>query len=175
MNQKNKSGGTCMGLKGREIVSGDVNKLITLLNKAFADEWLAYYQYWIGGQIAQGALSRAIVPQFFEHAEDEKRHAGMLSKRILELGGIPLINPQAWSVNCNCPYAEPSNRHVRTLLEQNISAERCAVTVYKNLCDISHTVDIITYNMASSILADEVEHEDELQTLQEDFLVGMKE
>ncbi len=33
-----------MGTKGREIVGLDVDKLIELLNKALADEWLAYYR-----------------------------------------------------------------------------------------------------------------------------------
>ncbi len=32
-----------MGRKGREIVGMDVGKLSELLNKAFSDEWLAYY------------------------------------------------------------------------------------------------------------------------------------
>ena len=39
------TGGTPMQSKGREIVQMDVNKLLELLNTAFADEWLAYYQY----------------------------------------------------------------------------------------------------------------------------------
>jgi bacterioferritin len=37
-----------MGTKGKEIVKLDAGNLINLLNKAFADEWLAYYQYWVG-------------------------------------------------------------------------------------------------------------------------------
>ena len=34
-----------MGSKGIEIVGMDVQLLLNVLNKAFADEWLAYYQY----------------------------------------------------------------------------------------------------------------------------------
>ena len=30
----------------------DNKKLVDLLNVAFAEEWLAYYQYWIGAQVA---------------------------------------------------------------------------------------------------------------------------
>ena len=43
-----------MGIKGREIVGMDVQELITLLNRAFADEWFAYYQYWLGAKIERG-------------------------------------------------------------------------------------------------------------------------
>jgi len=32
-----------MGTKGRQIVGMDVDELLEMLNKAFADEWLAYY------------------------------------------------------------------------------------------------------------------------------------
>jgi len=35
---------------GRTIVKMDVDELIKLLNKALADEWLAYYKYWIGSK-----------------------------------------------------------------------------------------------------------------------------
>ena len=28
----------------------DVDQLVKLLNMAFADEWLAYYQYWLGSK-----------------------------------------------------------------------------------------------------------------------------
>ena len=41
-----------MGLSGRRLLmSIDPEEVITLLNKAFADEWLAYYQYWIGTKV----------------------------------------------------------------------------------------------------------------------------
>ena len=41
-------------MKGREIVQRaglDVQALVTALNKAYCDEWLAY-QYWVGAQVA---------------------------------------------------------------------------------------------------------------------------
>ena len=37
-----------MGTKGRQIVGMDIDELLGMLNQAFADEWLAYYQYWLG-------------------------------------------------------------------------------------------------------------------------------
>ncbi len=33
-----------MGTRGREIVGMDVEALLELLNRAYASEWLAYYQ-----------------------------------------------------------------------------------------------------------------------------------
>ena len=36
-----------MRTRARQIIDMDVNELLTRLNKAYCDEWLAYYQYWI--------------------------------------------------------------------------------------------------------------------------------
>ena len=44
-----------MGTKGREIIESrgiKIPELVALLNEAFADEWLAYYQYWLGAKVA---------------------------------------------------------------------------------------------------------------------------
>jgi bacterioferritin len=44
-----------MGTRGREIIGMDVDHLIDLLNRAYASEWLAYYQYWLGAKLIKGA------------------------------------------------------------------------------------------------------------------------
>jgi hypothetical protein len=36
-------------------------KLLNLLNKALADEWLAYYQYWIGAKVVKGPMKDAVI------------------------------------------------------------------------------------------------------------------
>src|SRR4030042_1835408 len=85
-----------MGTKGREIVGKYAERVIELLNKAFADEWLAYYQYWIGAKIVAGPMKDAVIAELMQHATDELRHAGMVSGRILQLGGPPGTPPQQW-------------------------------------------------------------------------------
>lgn len=59
-----------MGTKGTEIVGGDAKKIVELLNKAFADEWLAYYQYWIGAQVVRGPMKGAVIAELIEHANE---------------------------------------------------------------------------------------------------------
>ena len=83
-----------MGTKGREIIGVNVDKLIELLNKALADEWLAYYQYWIGAKVVVGPMRGAVVAELEEHAGDELKHAGMLVDRIIKLGGTPILKPE---------------------------------------------------------------------------------
>ena len=40
-----------MGRRGVEIINLNVEELITKLNQALSEEWLAYYQYWIGAKV----------------------------------------------------------------------------------------------------------------------------
>jgi bacterioferritin len=162
-------GGVTMGTKGREIVGLDVGKLVELLNKALADEWLAYYQYWIGAKVVRGALRGQIVAELQEHAADELKHAGMLVDRILQLDGTPLLSPQDWMKMTNCGYDAPEEPSSKRVLEQNIKGEQCAIEVYNKLLGFIGDKDLITYQMSVEILEDEVEHEDDLQTLMGDM------
>jgi len=161
-----------MGTKGKEIVGVDVASLIESLNKAFADEWLAYYQYWIGAKVVRGAMRGAVIAELEEHAADELRHAGMLVDRILQLGGTPLLTTEDWLKKTNCGYDAPENPSARAILAQNIKGEQCAIEVYRGLLETVKDKDPITYNLVLEILEDEVEHEDDLQSLLEDFEVG---
>ncbi len=158
-----------MGTKGREIVGMDVNELVKVLNKALADEWLAYYQYWIGARVAVGQMRNAVAAELEEHAKEELEHAEMLVERILQLGGTPLLDPADWYKETNCKYEIPSDPKVKVLLAQNIRGEQCAIEVYNKLAKMTRDVDPITYNMALEILEDEVEHEEDLEALLEDL------
>lgn len=158
-----------MGTKGTEILQVDVKQVIELLNKAFADEWLAYYQYWIGAQVARGPMRNSVITELMEHATDELRHAQMLSDRIIQLGGRPLLDPAEWQACTNCGYTAPTDEHVKAILKQNIEGEQCAIEVYDKLIKLTHDKDVVTYQMAYEILNDEVEHEEDLQALLEDI------
>jgi len=161
-----------MGTVGRKIVGVDVKKLLKLLNKAYADEWLAYYQYWSGAKVAKGLMRGAVVAELEQHAGDELRHAGMLVARMIQLDGSPLLSPQDWYKETNCGYDAPTDPDVKTLLGQNIKGEQCAIKVYKKLADFTKGKDPITYKMVLEILADEIEHEEDLQALQEDMKIA---
>ena len=158
-----------MGKKGMELVGKDVDKILGLLEKAFADEWLAYYQYWLGAKLAKGPMKEAVIAELVQHSADELRHAGMVADRIIQLGGTPVTTPKAWYDESNCGYDSPEDPYVRTLLDQNINGERCAIKVYKNIVDLTVDKDFVTYNMALSIMQDEVEHEEDLEALLEDL------
>lgn len=158
-----------MGTRGREIVGMDVNELLRLLNGAFASEWLAYYQYWLGAKVIKGPMKDAVAAELNLHATEELNHALLLANRIVQLGGTPVLTPGEWFPQSPCAYEAPADPYVTVLLEQNIAGERCAITAYKNLMDVTRDKDMVTYNIALTILEQEVEHEEDLESLQEDI------
>ena len=158
-----------MGTLARKLVGQDTDKLIEMLNKALADEWLAYYQYWTGAKVAAGPMRGAVTMELEEHAAEELMHAEMLVERIMTLGGTPLLSPKDWFEMTNCGYETPEDPYVGVLLEQNIEGEQCAIQVYKDLMDFTEGKDPVTYELALEIMTDEIEHEEDLQALQEDM------
>ena len=162
-----------MGMKGREIVEKagiDADKLIEMLNKAYCDELLAFYQYWIGAKLAVGIPRAQLEAEMEEHANEELDHANRLAKRIIELAGTPEIDPAIWKKRSTCGYLPPDNPTVEDLLEQNIQSERCAICVYQKILDYVRGKDMITGHIIRHILEEEVEHEQELEDIREDLI-----
>ncbi len=165
-----------MARTGNSIIHGvEINEIITTLNKAYADEWLAYYQYFIEAKVIKGIMKDAAIAELTQHAADELRHANMVADRIIQLGGTPLLHPQEWFTHTNCGYEEPKDFDVVSILEDSIKGEQCAISVYSKLADMTRNKDIVTYDIVSEILADEVEHEEDLQALHDDITEFIKD
>ena len=159
-----------MAVRGNSIIKGvDISEVIKLLNKAYADEWLAYYQYFIEAKVIKGIMKDAAIAELTQHATDELRHANMVADRIIQLGGTPILNPKKWFSKTNCGYEEPKDFDVVSILEDSIKGEQCAISTYSELAEVVRDKDIVTYDMVSEILADEVEHEEDLQALHDDI------
>ena len=152
-----------MGKKAIDIVNLDVNKLIQMLNEALTEEWLAYYQYWIGARMMEGPMRSEVEPELLLHATQELGHAELVVNRIIQLGGTPILNPQKWSEFAKCSYAEPLDYYIEVILEQNLEGERCAIQRYEELAEFTYGKDHATYQMATTILNDELEHEHDIE------------
>ena len=159
-----------MAKKGSSIVHGiEIQEVIDLLNRAYADEWLAYYQYYIESKVIKGIMKDSAIAELNQHAADELRHAGMVADRIVQLGGTPILHPKEWFEKSNCGYDAPKDFDVLKILEDAIKGEQCAIEVYSRLAELTQGKDIVTYDIVSQILADEVEHEEDLVALHEDI------
>lgn len=158
-----------MGTRGREMVGPKVDQVIDMLKEAFADEWLAHYQYWIGAKVAQGPMRGAVAAELLEHSEEEREHAEKLAERIIQLGGTLPLQPQDWYALSGCGYEVPEDPSVLALLKQNVEGEQCAIKAYRKLLAFTQDIDPITYALVLEILTDEVEHEEDLQAFVTDI------
>jgi bacterioferritin len=163
-----------MGTRGREIAGKNVGRIVEALNRAYASEWLAYHQYWLGAKLIKGPMKDAVAAEMTIHATEELAHAVAVADRILQLGGTPVTHPKDWMALSPCAYDAPDDPFVETLLEQNIAGEQCAISVYKELVDLTKDEDPVTYNVVLGILQQEVEHEEDLQALKEDLDLLLK-
>ncbi len=165
-----------MGQQAVKILKLDTDKLIQMLNEALSEEWLAYYQYWIGARVMEGPMRSEVEPELLIHADQELNHAVMVVDRIVQLGGTPVLNPAQWVKLSKCKYEEPSDPYVEMILKQNLDAERCAIKRYQDLAEFTYGKDHSTHQIAINILNEELEHEEEieawiadLERMREDF------
>lgn len=152
-----------MGKHGIDILNLDVNELIRMLNEALSEEWLAYYQYWLGARLMEGPMRSEIEPELLLHADQELNHAVQVVNRIIQLGGTPVLSPADWFKLSRCEYDAPSDPYVEVILTQNLKGERCAIQRYKEIADFTNGKDHTTHQMATTILNEELEHEQDIE------------
>ena len=141
----------------------DVVRLLDNLNAALSEEWLAYYQYWIGSLVVEGAMRADLQREFEQHAQEEFAHAKLLADRIIQLEGTPVLDPMQWVSLARCKYSVPLKNEVLNLLKQNIASERCAIIRYEEIASYTNGLDFTTCDIAKRIMAEEEEHEQDLQ------------
>ena len=83
-----------MGRKSREIIRAKADEVIGDLTKAYADEWLAHYQYWLAARWIRGLDADTIRDILIEQSNDELGHAEKIAKRIIQLGARHCNGPR---------------------------------------------------------------------------------
>jgi bacterioferritin len=157
-----------MGTKGMQIVEIDCGELIADLNRAYADEWLAAYAYNYMGQVVTGRpAAKHLAELLLDTSKDELEHQQELAKRIVSLGGKPLADMSRLVEASNAGYPIPpdNEKDFEAIVKTVIKAEQEAIDVYNRLARKTHGKDPITFNLVLHILTEEVEHEDEFETL----------
>ena len=127
-----------MGKKGVEILTLDVKSLIDVLNQALAEEWLAYYQYWVGARVMKGPMHDDIEKELLKHADEELDHAKLLIDRIIQLDGTPVLSPEEWFKLAHCKYLPPVDPNIEAILKQNLGSERCAIQRYEDIANFTN-------------------------------------
>jgi bacterioferritin len=158
-----------MGKQARAIVEVSLKDLVKDLNKAYCDEWLAFYLYWYMAQIVSGRAYEDMQELLNKLAKDELEHAQELADLIIKLGDVPISNPTELAKNANFPYIMPPkntadiNRMIRIVAE----AEAGAIEVYNKIAKKTFGKDNVTYQLVTHILSEEVNHEEMFENLLE--------
>ncbi|NGX63051.1 MAG: Bacterioferritin [Candidatus Anoxychlamydiales bacterium] len=163
-----------MGKQTKAIIKMDVKTVIKELNKALADEFLAAYQYWIGSKVVKGFFRKTVQEELAEHANDEFRHAQMLTDRIIQLDGTPILDPKDWYKLTTCGFIPPKDPNSIKILNQNLKGERCAIGIYNNLLKKLKDKDGETFHIVCHILREELKHENDLEAILEDIELSKK-
>ncbi|HCZ06604.1 MAG: hypothetical protein PWP37_1250 [Thermotogota bacterium] len=147
----------------REVVENagvDLDKLLKLLIKNAAAELTTYYYYTILRANLLG-LDGETLKEITEVARIEDRnHFEALVPRIYELGGKLPDDMKEFHDLSACPPARlPENPTTEEILKVLVAAERCAVRGYTQICNMTAGKDHRTYDLALSILHEEIEHE----------------
>lgn len=158
-----------MGKQARAIVDLSLKDLVKDLNKAYCDEWLAFYLYWYMAKTVSGRMYGGVKEALEKLAKDELEHAGELADLITKLGDVPVANLMDLEKGANAPYLMPPkntadiNRIIRIVAE----AEAGAIEVYHKIAKKTFGKDNVTYQLVTHILSEEVEHEEIFENLLE--------
>ncbi|HEX9666014.1 MAG TPA: DNA protection during starvation protein [Thermodesulfobacteriota bacterium] len=160
MSGKVKSGDVSnrVGVEQIEARGVDVKRLTEKLIDAAGAEFTTYYYYTI---LRMHLAGNEDYKEICEDARLEDRaHFELITPRIYELGGgLPKdIRDFADRASCADAYL-PNKPTAANILEVLLEAERCAIRTWSEICDLTFGKDPRTYDMASRILQEEIEHE----------------
>jgi ferritin-like protein len=163
-----------VGVEALESRGLDVDQLVQKLIDAAGAEFTTYYYYTILRMYLAGEED---YKEICEDARLEDRaHFELITPRIYELGGTIPYDIRTFADRAGCPdaYLPGSGNGSRdgkarneviegatpaAILEVLLEAERCAIRTWSEVCDLTQGKDPRTYDMASRILQEEVEHE----------------
>ena len=156
-----------MGRKTREIVKANITDVIQDLNKAYADEWLAHYQYWLTARWIRGLDGDTLRDILIGQSNDELGHAEKIANRIIQLGGTPIMDPSKLLQITGCGYKQPPSdpNNLKQVIQDVLDAEACAIETYSKLAEKYRTTDLVTHEMFEDLLEDEVDDEEEWEKL----------
>lgn len=139
----------------------DVDELIHKLVRAASAEFTTYYYYTILRFNSIGFEGEGLKEIIEDARIEDRNHFEALCPRIYELGGKLPRNICDFANDCACPdaYLPDDPEKSINMLNVLVKAERCAIGVYTEICDMTFGKDHRTYDLALAILHEEIEHE----------------
>lgn len=127
--------------------------MITSLNKMLAQEHACAIRYATHAAVVAGQIAGGEAARLSEIASDEVRHAAMLRREIVILGGKPAM--KITSSGLEQAYT------LKEILAINIAEEKAAISAYTEIL-LTVTPDSNLFRTIQTIIKDEEEHLHEL-------------
>ena len=140
---------------GGRVVKGNT-KVVEYLNRALRHELTAINQYWLHYRLFDHWGFKKLAGQWRKESIEEMQHADKITQRILFLDGFP-----------NMQVLDPLHigQNVKEVLDCDLAAEMSARALYEEAATHCHSVkDYVTPDLFESIMKDEEDHIDFLQT-----------
>lgn len=139
----------------------NVEELLQKLVRAAAAEFTTYYYYTILRVNAIGFEGEGLKEIIEDARLEDRNHFEALVPRIYELGGALPRDIKVFAADAACPdaYLPADPRNMKEMLQVLVEAERCAIRVYTDLCNMTFGKDHRTYELSLAILNEEIEHE----------------
>jgi len=131
-------------------------KVIEYLNRSLRHELTAINQYWLHYRLFDNWGFMKLAKQWRKESIEEMEHADKVTARILFLEGFP-----------NMQVLDPLHigQNVKEILECDLAAEMSARALYEEAATYCHSVkDYVTRDLFESIMKDEEDHIDFLET-----------
>jgi bacterioferritin len=136
-------------------MQGDA-RVIDYLNKGLRHELTAINQYWLHYRILDNWGLKEMAKVWRKESIEEMEHADKFTARILFLEGFP-----------NMQVLDPLRigQNVKEILECDLAAEHSARALYQEAATYCHGIkDYVTRDMFESVMKDEEDHIDFLET-----------
>jgi bacterioferritin len=148
-----------------EAYRADADVVVKLLNEALATEIVCTLRYKRHYFMAKGIHAEPVAAEFLEHANQEQEHADQIAERIVQLGGEPDFSPQGLATRSHAEYIEGDS--LLEMIKEDLVAERIAIESYLEMIAYLEGRDPTTRRLLESILANEEEHAEDLNSLLE--------
>ena len=137
--------------------------VVDMLNAALATELVCVLRYKRHYYTATGLQNGSIKAEFLQHALEEQAHADLLAERIVQLNGLPDLNPVTLTARSHAEYDE--SKSVQAMIKANLIAERVAIESYRQMIEVIGDTDPTSRQMLIGIMAMEEEHADDMRDL----------
>ena len=138
-----------------------ISELVPKLENALAEELIAFYQYTMAWPFIHGKERNKLESILKDNAKDElEDHAYWLLNRLDQLKREPETIKDIDKLNSYAKhkYIIPVVTDVKSIIEDNIKAEKGAIETYIELEEFTRDKDIVTHTKIEEILSDEREH-----------------